>query len=127
MGMFDYVLPDANVVIKKCPRCKHKFNLLEQEWQTKSNERLLLKYSLRTLRHECGNFEIHTICDHCNTYIKAEFSDNEVTLEYVLWKFHNRKVIRKRLSNKQFEIYRALSEDDEGIDYNFGGFEDEDT
>ena len=114
MGMYDVVLPEANLVIGKCPSCKRKFEI-DQEWQTKSYESLLYLISLRTLRYSTNeNFEIHTICDHCGMYMKAYFNDTNPRIVYSEEDDHF-KEINKPLTKKQLELYDWVSLEKESI------------
>ena len=99
MGMYDTVLPEINLIITKCPACNHKLSI-DQEWQTKSYDRMLSELSIRTLYNDCNNFEAHMICDKCNEYVKAYFNKDSIKLEY------NNKT--KYLNNKYLEIYKLL-------------------
>lgn len=99
MGMFDVVLPEVNLIIPKCPICKHKFNI-EQEWQTKSHDRLLNYLSIKTLYNDCKSFETHTICDNCNNYIRVEFNEEQIKIKY--------KNKEKDVNKKYIKIYKLL-------------------
>lgn len=123
MGMYDIVLPEINLVVQKCPKCKCKLDSY-QEWQTKSFERLLLNVSLRTLRNSCKNFEAHMVCENCNTYVKLEYLQNKkLMLSYDDNEKHN--IHCKYIDNKsQLKLFDILSKDKEGFD--FGGDKHED-
>lgn len=124
MGMYDNVLPEINILVNKCPKCKHKFNINEQEWQTKSYKNLLFNVSLRTLNNEVKNFEAHTICENCGTYIKLRhFENNETTIEY-----QNSKdeLFCKRLDKNQMELFEAFTKYQEGLTFDLGGLKNED-
>lgn len=99
MGMFDNVLPEINLIIIRCPICKHKFSI-DQEWQTKSHDRLLNLLSIRTLYNDCKNFEAHTICNNCNNYIKVNFDKEHIKIKY--------KDKEKFIDKKYLEIYKLL-------------------
>lgn len=110
MGMFDKVLSEANLILdNKCPACKHKLDAL---WQTKSYKNLLYGVSLRTLKNEVGNFECHTICDNCLSYMKLIFENNKIILEYHKRLRHSDKdkIVTKILPKKSLEVYRLLTE-----------------
>lgn len=113
MGMYDLVLPEANLVIGKCPYCKKKFNI-DQEWQTKSYKSLLFNVSLRTLRYFTEeHFEIHTICDNCGIYLKVHFNKENPRIEF--YDAHSTRDITRSLSKSQLQIYDYVSIDKESL------------
>lgn len=117
MGMYDLVLPEINLVIGKCPICKNKFSI-DQEWQTKSYKSLLFRVSLRTLKYSRKNFfEVHTICNNCNSYIKVYFDENpRIEFNKKEKGFNkNNKLITKPLTKKQLEIYEYVTMEKETL------------
>ena len=70
MGMYDEIGNDiVRRVINKCPFCGESFEYIE--WQSKSFDCLLKHITLQDLRDN-DRFEIHTICNRCNNYIKLK-------------------------------------------------------
>lgn len=76
MGMYD-IITDVNKYIGVCPVCNKVFNR-QQEWQTKSGQRLLFNYKFNDFRNKYENFEVHTICDKCNNYISFRITKNDI-------------------------------------------------
>ena len=72
----------------------------EQEWQTKSHDRLLNYLSIKTLYNDCKSFEAHTICDNCNNYIRVEFNEEQIKIKY--------KNKEKDVNKKYIKIYKLL-------------------
>lgn len=110
MGMFDRVTSEINLILPKCPICKHKFDI-DQEWQTKSYENLLYNVSLRTLRQKLNEFTAHTICDSCDNYLCLAFNEDNIELIYD----KNNKIDEKKekvtkiLPKENFELYNYLT------------------
>ena len=80
MGMYDEIGNDiVRRVINKCPFCGEPFEYTE--WQSKSFECILHHITLQDLKDD-DKFEIYTICNKCNKYIKLKLQSH-ITLEII--------------------------------------------
>lgn len=106
MGMYDIgISKEINQLCPLCPICKSKF-IDDLEWQTKSYENLLYTYSLSEIKNGTNsNFEFHTLCPECNSYIKLNFQEDRVVLNY-----SNTDIkVTRRLPDEAFDLYQEIS------------------